>query len=126
VHEWTAEEANAELPEVRERVARVLALLEQVRAESRQVRGNGHETPATNGRRHLEPAEDAVRTALAGLEAEGIVLRDADRGLVDFHAVAPSGRAYWLCWVVGEPEIAWWHWPETGFAGRTPLSEPPE
>jgi hypothetical protein len=54
-----------------------------------------------------------------------VVLRDPDRGLVDFPARSPSGRRYWLCWVVGEPAVTWWHWPEDGFAGRTPLSEPP-
>jgi hypothetical protein len=27
--------------------------------------------------------------------------------------------------VLGEPEVAWWHWPEAGFAGRRPLSDPP-
>ena len=53
------------------------------------------------------------------------MLRDLDRGLIDFEAVAPSGRRYWLCWVLGEPEVEWWHWPEDGFAGRTPLESPP-
>jgi hypothetical protein len=53
------------------------------------------------------------------------VVRDLERGLVDFPARSPSGRDYWLCWVVGEPEVAWWHWPEAGFAGRTPLGDPP-
>lgn len=84
-----------------------------------------HRAPATNGRQHLEPAEESARIALVGLEAEGIMLRDLDRGIVDFHAVAPSGRTYCLSWVVGEPEVAWWYWPETGFDGRTPLTEPP-
>ncbi len=59
------------------------------------------------------------------LETEGIVLRDVLQGLVDFPARAANGRGYWLCWLVGEPEVAWWHWPEDGFAGRTPLSTPP-
>jgi hypothetical protein len=27
--------------------------------------------------------------------------------------------------VLGEPEVAYWHWPESGFAGRRPLSDPP-
>ena len=64
--------------------------------------------------------------AVVALEAEGIVLRDVRTGLVDFPAQASSGRGYWLCWIVGEPEVAWWHWPEDGFAGRTPLSQPPD
>jgi hypothetical protein len=27
--------------------------------------------------------------------------------------------------VLGEPAVEWWHWPDTGFAGRRPLSDPP-
>ncbi|MGZ8752505.1 MAG: DUF2203 family protein [Acidimicrobiia bacterium] len=125
MHEWTPERANAALAEVRERVERVIALLDAARRERHPVHEDDHRAPATNGRQHLEPAEESARTALVGLEAEGILLRDLDRGIVDFHAVAPSGRTYCLSWVVGEPEVAWWYWPETGFDGRTPLTEPP-
>jgi hypothetical protein len=110
VRVWTADEANAALVDVTARV-------EQVRTLVRQARGTG------NGQRR--PSPRAVQDALDALEADGIVLRDAERGLVDFHAVAPSGRPYWLCWLVDEEEIGWWHWPEDGFAGRTPLSNPP-
>jgi hypothetical protein len=66
-----------------------------------------------------------VAGAAGALAAEGIALRDIERGLVDFSAVSPSGRPYWLCWVVGEEKVMWWHWVEDGFAGRTPLSQPP-
>ena len=76
--------------------------------------GNGHRTVST------------FEEVVTELEADGIVLRDVAQGLVDFPARAPAGRGYWLCWLVGEPEVAWWHWPEDGFAGRRPLSEPPK
>ena len=59
------------------------------------------------------------------LTSEGIVLRDLERGLIDFPARSPSGRDYLLCWLDGEDAIEWWHWPAAGFAGRTPLSDPP-
>ena len=49
-----------------------------------------------------------------------------ERGLIDFPAQSPSGREYLLCWLAGEDAIEWWHWPDAGFAGRTPLSQPPE
>jgi hypothetical protein len=106
---WTVDEANAALP-------RITAMLERAKAAGTRVRGNGQERP---------PTED-IRDVAGELGAEGIVLRDVGPGLVDFEAVAPSGRTYFLCWVLGEPEVAWWHWPEDGFAGRTPLSQPPE
>lgn len=125
MHEWTPEAANAALGEVSERVERVIALLDSARRESHVVHDDEYRPPVTNGRRHLQPDEESARTALLGLEAEGIVLRDPDRGVVEFHAVSPSGEAYCLSWVVGEDEVAWWHWPGAGIEGRSPLTAPP-
>ncbi|MGH9280009.1 MAG: DUF2203 family protein [Acidimicrobiales bacterium] len=42
-------------------------------------------------------------------------------GLLDFHAQGGDGVVYYLCWKLGEPELAWWHRPEDGFPGRKPL-----
>jgi len=95
---WTVEEANVVLP-------RIQALLDRLAA------GDAALTP---------------QVAAEALHVDGIVLRDAGRGLIDFTAVAPSGRPYWLCWLAGEPEVAWWHWVEDGFAGRRRLDDPPE
>ena len=47
-------------------------------------------------------------------------LRDINTGLVDFPAVIQGEEAY-LCWRLGEPEVAYWHPRDTGFAGRQPL-----
>jgi hypothetical protein len=113
---WTLAEANAALPRVTDAVERARASIgDRAETVSNAATGNGHP--------RVEPFEfpDVIRE----LEAEGVVLRDLRQGLVDFPARAPSGRGYWLCWLVGEPDVAWWHWPEDGFAGRTPLSEPP-
>lgn len=122
---WTVEEANAALLRVRELVTRVHELLAAARIEEERVRGNGHGRPSPNGRAAPRRSDADLRAALDELDADGIVLRDAERGLVDFHAVSRSGRPYLLCWLVAEAEVAWWHWPETGFGGRTPLTDPP-
>lgn len=114
---WTVEEANQALPRVADAVARARAsITDRADAVSTAAPGNGHPK--------IEPFEfpDVIRE----LEADGIVLRDVRRGLVDFPARAADGRGYWLCWLAGEPDVSWWHWPEDGFAGRTPLSRPPD
>jgi hypothetical protein len=55
------------------------------------------------------------------LEAVEIVLRDVDRGLIDFPAMRDGVEVY-LCWLVDDEEsIGFWHAPEAGFAGRRPL-----
>jgi hypothetical protein len=101
---WTVEEANAAL-------ARVAEAVERARVAAIAPAGNGH--------------AGAFERAISALEADGIVLRDPERGLVDFPARAPNGRGYWLCWLIDEPAVEWWHWPEDGFPGRTPLTQPP-
>jgi hypothetical protein len=117
---WTVDEANAALP-------RVTALVEQARAAAHAARtpANGRRRVSSNGHRGAAPAVEELSDAIDELDRDGIVLRDLDRGLVDFPARSASGRHYWLCWVLGEPAVEWWHWPEDGFAGRTPLSDPP-
>ncbi|MEA2026446.1 MAG: DUF2203 domain-containing protein [Chloroflexota bacterium] len=56
------------------------------------------------------------------IDAWGITLRDIGAGLVDFPALA-NGRPIWLCWKLGEDDIAWWHELDAGIAGRKPLIE---
>lgn len=53
------------------------------------------------------------------LEA-GIEIKDRAHGLVDFPTTIDGVAACW-CWLAGEPEIAWWHPRDGGFAGRTPI-----
>jgi hypothetical protein len=119
---WTLEEANAALPRVGDTVERIQELARRARAgggeAAERTRGNGH-APS-------DPAATELAAAVDELTSQNIVLRDLESGLVDFPAVSPSGRQYWLCWLPGEAELGWWHWPEAGFAGRTPLAQPPE
>ena len=58
-----------------------------------------------------------VRGLLVELQEAGIVLRDLDRGLVDFPALR-EGREVYLCWELGEDRVEFWHELDTGFAGR--------
>jgi hypothetical protein len=120
VRTWTLEEATEALPRVRKLVEQIQEFRrshkERRQATAAQARGNGQAG---------DDEQRPLREAMEELMAEGIVLRDPDRGLIDFPALSPTGRRYWLCWVAGEPEIGWWHWAHEGFAGRKPLSQPP-
>ena len=86
----------------------------------------GPRPPADVRRRPRRRCPSIVKEALAELEEEGIVLRDPNRGLIDFPALHHSGREVLLCWQLGEDDLEWWHLPEDGFAGRRPLPLPPE
>jgi hypothetical protein len=74
--------------------------------------------------RELQAAVEASHAELneivARFTAEGVQVKDMDRGLIDFPAEV-DGQDALLCWHVGEERIAYWHSPEDGFAGRKPL-----
>jgi len=78
--------------------------------------GNGGGEPGTQvGEAFLE-----VRRLLLALQEAGIVVRDIDRGLIDFPAIIDDREVY-LCWELGEDEVAWWHELDDGYRGRQPL-----
>jgi hypothetical protein len=129
---FTPDEANGALAVVRPLVERLVeerrsyvelgAELEEVQS---LVAGNGGSLdPGRVG----ELQEAVVRAAaqLAAIVGEinelGVQVKDADRGLVDFPARHPEdGATVLLCWELGEPDVAFWHGLEDGFAGRKPL-----
>jgi hypothetical protein len=57
------------------------------------------------------------------IEATGCVLRDVDRGLVDFACRARDGNTVFLCWHLDEPAIAFWHGVNEGYGGRRPIAD---
>ena len=59
----------------------------------------------------------ALRRELVGVGCEP---KDLVGGLIDFPARF-EGRKVWLCWKLGEPNVAWWHELQDGFAGRRPI-----
>jgi hypothetical protein len=118
---WTPVEADAVLAEVRRHVTRAKAAVVALGGRARTATG----AAPTNGHARGGGEAEVVRAAIDALEAMGILLRDPGRGLVDFPARAATGRPYWLCWLDGEPSVAWWHWVEDGFAGRAPITDLP-
>ncbi len=70
---------------------------------------------------------DRVTTRLVAvaqeIEATGCILRDVDRGLVDFAHRARDGATVFLCWHLDEPAIAFWHGVNEGYGGRRPIAD---
>ena len=85
--------------------------------------GNGHgdtDQDVVDNRRETDAAIERLRDIVQEINGSGIILRDAARGLVDFPAFW-EGREVYLCWVLGESSIQFWHEIYTGFSGRQPL-----
>ncbi|HVL90119.1 MAG TPA: DUF2203 domain-containing protein [Actinomycetota bacterium] len=117
---FTVEEANALLPTVAPMVESLRDAQREMDDRHDQVTsvaaGNGGGEPGTA---FLEANERAA-AMLAEIQALGIVVRDPSTGLIDFPAER-DGEEIFLCWRLGEDDVAWWHPIDTGIAGRQPL-----
>jgi hypothetical protein len=131
---YAIDEANAALPEVE----RILVALRDQRAELIQLRDRvvaasppDGETPTPGAaekirllRLGMQGLIDQMQAGVARLVELDITLRDIATGLIDFPALV-SGRPIWLCWRLGESDVANWHPHDEGFDTRRPLSELP-
>jgi len=127
---FTPSEANELLAEVRPLAESLVEHRNGMRlaAEGRarltaRIAGNGGDLdPQEPGEldEQFERESQAVARAVEGLQRLGLLVKDLDRGLVDFPALH-NGREVLLCWQVGEDEVAYWHGVDEGFAGRKEL-----
>ncbi len=119
---YTREEAQALLPQVRK-------WLEQLEGSRDRLLKYDKRLSAL-----MEPGRDAggdlvnswarsmadFRGALEEFQRREILIKDIDRGLLDFPAII-GGREVFLCWEKDEDDIEFWHELDTGYAGRERL-----
>lgn len=119
---FTLEQANSLLPTVG-------AILRRLRTARQQLSTGGFDTDlalsaeATGGAWPGRDRAEAALTIALGferLEELEVLVRDLERGLVDFPALR-DGREVYLCWQVDESEVGHWHAAETGYPSRLPL-----
>lgn len=128
---YTEAEARALLPEVIPVLKRLhaafvglRALRAAVSAQARGASGDGSlladpwEQPG--GENRAEEMAGELRATAAQLAGWGIEVKDPDRGLIDFYHQRVS-EVVFLCYLMGEPDIEYWHTLDGGFAGRQPL-----
>jgi hypothetical protein len=121
---YTLEQATAVRGWVAERVGRIRGAQARLVSLGAQA-GEAITTldPQTGG---SYPGKDVARElvdlsrALSELEAVDVVLRDLEKGLIDFPAIR-DGEEVYLCWLLDEERIGYWHHPDAGFGGRQPL-----
>ena len=126
IHErhYTLVEASELLPHLAELLERMRSARD--RLGDREAREALSEAGPTNGGgdpgRTVSEGFVDLRDSIAELRELEVVLRDLDRGLLDFPSIR-DGHEVYLCWQEGEDAIEYWHEPEAGFAGRRPLDD---
>lgn len=140
---FTLDAANATIPELRtiletlrDERSQLITLRDEFRELSVDAPTEGSSTGSAVASRATGRADgergrirlrmqgviDQMQAGVARIDELGVTLREIETGLIDFPALV-SGRQVWLCWRLGEDDVAWWHELGDGFGGRQPLAE---
>ena len=127
---FTVAEANAALPLVRAVVSDITQLAQELRDRherlsrvvppERKMIGEAYREELEQVRADFERDQERMQEYVQELHKLGVELKDYFTGLVDFRCRMEDREVY-LCWRLGEPEVAHWHELDAGFAGRKKL-----
>ncbi len=133
---FTLAEANAQVPELTALFTRIFKLRAQLKASYSKLEAArfapvgedfepaipGAPVDVVRGRTIFKGMTELLRADLDTVLSMGCLVKDLDTGLVDWYAKDGDDDVF-LCWRFGEPEVAFFHGIDAGFAGRRPVSE---
>lgn len=118
---FTLAQANKTLPLVSRIVKDIVATHERATTLQTSLEGQIPNKDRNEAEARLEGTLDRLQTLVDELSGVGVELKDYQMGLVDFIG-RHQGHDVYLCWKLGEGEVAYWHEMQTGFAGRQPVN----
>lgn len=128
---FTVDQANAMLPLVRAIVGDVVETAVRLRdlhgslepLRHAGVLDEAHAEEVQPLIEEFESGQERLQELERELNALGVELKDCFTGLVDFRSLQDDREVY-LCWRLGEPEVAHWHELDAGFRGRRKIDLP--
>jgi len=130
---FTLWEAERMLPQIRDWMREAVAMKSQYDEAERAVQTlsmritmmggivvNRERAAEDIGRR--DTAGQRLRAVLENFEQSGVLVKDLDKGLVDFPTLF-RGEEVYLCWKMDEASIQFWHGTHEGFAGRKAIDQ---
>jgi hypothetical protein len=130
---FTLSEAERLLPQVREWIREAVSLKSEYDEADRAMRSLTERIMVMGGvilvgksaaeiKSRRERIGERLRSVLENFEENGCLVKDLDKGLVDFPTLF-RGEEVYLCWKLDEPSIAFWHGVKEGFAGRKAIDQ---
>jgi hypothetical protein len=121
-HLFTLEEAQAVLPDVRQKLSELVDLKTECDRKGYDVHRHQYfGGMGPNGQKAFPPEMEKLAGIAEQLNEMGIEIKDLDKGLIDFPYRRANGKVVFLCYLLGEPAIVAWHPIEGGFASRKSL-----
>ena len=127
---FTLEEASDLIPWLEEKLKELALLYSRLKQSqldyqdlSRRRNNNGHSSSdeeIESARKDVNKFSGEIESDMGAILKEGILVRHVESGLVDFPSIR-DGREVYLCWLLGEKDIGFWHETNVGYSSRQPL-----
>lgn len=128
---FSVEEANAMLPLVRSIVSDICGIFHDVTSRRADLHrllrkrekssGEQYDDEVAESRADLQEEYDKIWKYREELEALGVVLRQPERGWIEFPARI-SGKDAFLSWRLGESEIHFWREGDSSWTARRTIA----
>lgn len=119
---YTREEARELLPQVREWLSSLSEFRRSLERYDKRLGGlmnPGHDVGGDLVNNWIRTLA-SMQQVLVEFQRREIMIKDVERGLVDFPAII-GGREVFLCWEQGEEDVEFWHDLDAGYGGREHL-----
>ncbi|HMS64454.1 MAG TPA: DUF2203 domain-containing protein [Ignavibacteria bacterium] len=116
---FNLEEARSMLPEIKSKISLIAELKESL--DERNYDINKHQYFGgfgPNGTGKFPEEMEKLVLLVNELTEKGVLIKDLNSGLIDFPHIRDNGEEVYLCFLLGEEDIKFWHSIEDGFAGR--------
>ncbi len=124
---FTVNEANGLLPVLRPLVEQILENIRRLKGVSEAViRREQLDPDAPNLMERLREDDEVLKLVtqikdwVTTINGHGCVCKGVEQGLIDFPCML-GAEVVFLCWQIGEANVAHYHRIEDGFAGRKTL-----
>lgn len=116
---FTLLEAEALLPDMISKLTQMREMKHQLDAKGYDIRMHRHfGGVGANGLKAFPDQMEEIIRLYQEINGAGVVIKDIEQGLIDFPAIRASGEEVYLCYMLGESGIRFWHRIQDGFGGR--------
>jgi hypothetical protein len=121
---FTLPEAENMLPEIAIKLSKIVELKKALDADGYDIYKHVYFGGiGTNGSGQYPGELVELITFVDELTKQGIQVKSIDEGLIDFPHIRKNGEEVYLCYLLGENDIQYWHRIEDGFKGRKGIDE---
>lgn len=121
---FTLIEARNLLPDLKIKLTKIVELKKSL--DSRNYDINKHQFfggMGPNGTGKFPKEMEELVILVHDISEDGIIVKGIDNGLIDFPCIRENGEEVYLCYLLGEDDIEYWHSIQDGFAGRQQIDD---